>query len=82
MDNRQSIFFNIFINLCLVRDFIALTHINNNNNSNNNKPLCVCRVLLKRGTGSEERVTRNEEQDNEHGEQKKRKNGKKAENWK
>ena len=60
-----------------MRDFIALTHINNNNNSNNNKPLCVCRVLLKRGTGSEERVTRNEEQENEHGEQKKRKNGKK-----
>lgn len=65
-----------------MRDFIALTHINNNNNSNNNKPLCVCRVLLKRGTGSEERVTRNEQQGNEYGEQKKMKNGKKAENWK
>ena len=65
-----------------MRDFIALTHINNNNNSNNNKVLCVCGVLLKRETGCEERVTRNEEQGNEHGERKKRKNGKKAENWK
>ena len=64
MDNRQSIFFNIFINLCLMRDFIALTHINNNNNSNNNKVLCVCGVLLKRGTGREERVTRDKEQGN------------------
>ena len=57
---------------------MALTHINNNNN----KLLCVCGVLLKRGTGCEERVTRNEEQGNEHGERKKRKNEKKAENWK
>lgn len=47
-----------------MRDFIALTHINNNNNSNNNKVLCVCGVLLKRGTGSEERVTRDKEQGN------------------
>lgn len=31
-----------------MRDFIALTHINNNN-----KVLCVCGVLLKRGTGNE-----------------------------
>lgn len=65
-----------------MRDFIALTHINNNNNSNNNKVLCVCGVLLKRETGREERVTRNKEQGNEHGERKKRKNGEKAENWK
>ena len=60
-----------------MRDFIAFTHINNNN-----KLLCVCGVSLKRGTGSEERVTRNEEQGNEHGERKKTKNGNKAENWK
>lgn len=73
MDNRQSIFFNIFINLCLMRDFIALTHINNNNNSNNNKPLCVCRVLLKRGTGSEERGAGERAQGTEEKEKRKKK---------
>lgn len=56
--------------------FKALTHINNN------KLLCVCGVLLKRGTGSEERVARNEEQGNEHRVREKTKNGNKVDSWK